>query len=292
MTEFAKPTAADGPPPAIAADQLATEATRLISDRAETVLNAVAEGVFLLDQAGRTVFVNAAGARMFGFSAREMLGRSHHELIHHHYADGGDFPLGECPIYASVTEGITQRVGADTFWRKDSSRLPVDYTAIPIREQRRIVGAVVTFRDVTTEQRVLKQQELLEGEREARAEAEAAQAALAASEERLRLAMSAGRLGSWEWNILAGTVLWSPEKRHCTGLPRARSRGPRKRMSSGSTPMTASGRGRSSRRRWPRGRQLTSSCTASSSPGARFGGSSRSDDSSTTRRVSRSGSWG
>lgn len=87
------------------ADQLEAEAARLIRDRAETVLNAVAEGVFLLDAAGRTVFVNEAGARMFGYSAREMLGRSQHEMVHHHYADGTDFPLEECPIYASVTDG-------------------------------------------------------------------------------------------------------------------------------------------------------------------------------------------
>lgn len=94
----------------------------------------------------------------------------------------------------------------------------MDYTAIPIREQRRIVGAVVTFRDVTTEQRMMKQQELLERERRAREEAEAARVALAGSEERLRLAMSAGRLGSWEWNIAAGTVLWSPEEEALYGM--------------------------------------------------------------------------
>ncbi len=218
MTDAIRTSPDDGRGAPLDQDQLAADAARLIRDRAETVLNAVAEGVFLLDANGRTVFVNEAGARMFGYSAREMLGRLQHEMVHHHYADGSAFPIEECPIFASVSDGITQRVGGDTFWRKDGTQVPVDYTSIPIREQRRIVGAVVTFRDVTTEQRMQKQQELLDRERRAREEAEAARGALEASEERLRLAMSAGRLGSWEWNIVSGSVLWSPEEEALYGM--------------------------------------------------------------------------
>lgn len=36
-----------------------------------------------------------------------------------------------------------------------------------------------------------------------------AEAALRASEERLRLALEAGRMGTWEWNIASGDVTWS-----------------------------------------------------------------------------------
>jgi PAS domain S-box-containing protein len=39
------------------------------------------------------------------------------------------------------------------------------------------------------------------------------------SEERLRLAMDAGRMGSWEWDIAGQRVIWSPEEERLYGLP-------------------------------------------------------------------------
>src|SRR6185436_3208907 len=35
--------------------------------------------------------------------------------------------------------------------------------------------------------------------------------ALRASEERLRLAMDAAQMGSWDWNVTTGEVLWTPQ---------------------------------------------------------------------------------
>lgn len=197
---------------------LTTTAAKLLRERAETILDSVAGGIFCLDHQGRTIYVNEAGARMFGFSPREMVGKSQHDLIHHHYGNGSEFPVDECPIYASVSEGITQRVGGDVFWHKDGRQVPVDYTSIPLKEGRRVMGAVVTFRDVSIEQRAEKQQELLDRERAARAEAERARAALETSEERLRLALSAGRMASWEWDIANDVVHWSPEQEALYGL--------------------------------------------------------------------------
>jgi PAS domain S-box-containing protein len=206
------------PPGSDDAGELTAAAIRLLSERSETVLNSIAGGVYCLDTEGRTIFVNEAGARIFGYSPREMLGRSQHELVHHHYADGSEFPLAECPIFASVTEGITQHVGSDVFWHKDGKPVPVDYTSIPLKDGRRTVGAVVTIRDISAEHRAEKQQALLDRERTAREEVERSRAALEASEERLRLAMSAGQMASWEWDLATGQVLWSPEEEALHGL--------------------------------------------------------------------------
>ena len=42
---------------------------------------------------------------------------------------------------------------------------------------------------------------------------------LRASAERLRLALAAGRMGSWEWNVRTNEVIWSPELEQIHGLP-------------------------------------------------------------------------
>jgi PAS domain S-box-containing protein len=51
-----------------------------------------------------------------------------------------------------------------------------------------------------------------------RTEARAAQEALRESEARLRLAVDAGRMGVWEWDIAAGSVKWSAELEALHGL--------------------------------------------------------------------------
>jgi PAS domain S-box-containing protein len=72
------------------------------------------------------------------------------------------------------------------------------------------------------EQTSLEQATRLEGSLTERSEAlvreRAARIRLSESEERLRLALDAGRMGTWEWDIVAGHVAWSPEEERLYGL--------------------------------------------------------------------------
>ena len=167
-------------------DPAIADTLRLLKDRAPDVINAIDDGVFCLDARGRAIFVNEAASRLLGFTNREMLGRSMHELTHHHYADGSVFPAEECPILFSVTDAVQHRVGGDTFWTKSGASLPVDFTSIPIKDGRAVVAVVVTFRDISDQQRVEEQALRLKREHEALAAAERAREALRESEARYR----------------------------------------------------------------------------------------------------------
>jgi PAS domain S-box-containing protein len=146
-------------------DAILERGIRLVRERSDVVLNAVDDGIYVLDQQGHTIFANEAAVRMLGFTLREMLGRPQHQLIHHTHADGSAFPVEECPIYLAAHDGIYQRVGGDVFWRKDGRKLPVDYTSTPIKDGRTVVGAVVTFRDSSDHEQAQRQTSLLESER-------------------------------------------------------------------------------------------------------------------------------
>lgn len=184
-------------PPAASHDAQVAEAMRVLQTRAPDVLNAIDDGVFFLDANAHAIFVNEAAARILGFTNREMIGRSMHDLTHHHYADGSVFPAEECPILSSVNDGIQQRVGGDTFWRKDGAPIAVDYTSIPLKEGRTIVGVVVTFRDISEQQRVEEQSLRLRREREALQAAEQAREALRESEARFRFMAEALPVQVW-----------------------------------------------------------------------------------------------
>lgn len=177
------------------------EALRLLQDRSTQILNAIDDGVYCLDAEGRTIFVNEAAARMLGYTQRELLGRPQHETIHHHYADGTAFPVEACPIYLSVTDGVQQRVGGDVFWKKNGEKLWVDYTAIPVKESRRILGAVITFRDIGAQQQAEEQTARLARERAARTDAERTRSALERIEQRYRALVQAS--GQYVWTSTA-----------------------------------------------------------------------------------------
>ena len=103
-----------------------------------------------------TIFVNPAAARMLGWQADALIGQPMHALLHHTRPDGTYFPKEECSIYAAFKDGTVHHVDDEVFWRKDGSSLPVAYTSTPIRENGKLAGAVVVFRDIT-EQKLAEQ---------------------------------------------------------------------------------------------------------------------------------------
>jgi diguanylate cyclase (GGDEF)-like protein/PAS domain S-box-containing protein len=133
------------------------EALQRLSRWHEMVLKSAGEGIFGLDLRGEVTFANPAASDMTGWSTEDLLDRPIHNLLHHTKPDGAPYPREECPIYAALEDGITHSRDDEVFWRKDGTRFPVEYMSSPIFEDGEIVGAVVTFRDIT-ERKTLEQQ--------------------------------------------------------------------------------------------------------------------------------------
>ncbi len=122
---------------------------RISEERTRLILESTAEGIYGLATDGRITFVNSATCRMLGFAPDEMIGQLAHPLIHHHRPDGAVFPVEECPMRAACQNGETRSVDDEFLWRKDGVGVPVEYGAKPIIKDGRILGAVVSFMDVT-----------------------------------------------------------------------------------------------------------------------------------------------
>jgi len=115
----------------------------------DLILQAAGEGVYGLDCEGKTTFVNPAAARMLGWEADALIGQPMHAQLHHTRPDGSLFPREECSIYAAFKDGAVHHVEDEVFWRKDGSSFPVEYTSTPITENRKLLGAVVVFKDIS-----------------------------------------------------------------------------------------------------------------------------------------------
>jgi PAS domain S-box-containing protein len=133
----------------IAERRKAEEEVRRLSRQNQLILDSVGEGIVGLDVFGRVTFINPAGAETLGYDIGELLGKDLHELVHHSRPDGSRYPLHECPMFQSLSSGDSLRERNEVFWRKDGTNYPVAYSSTPIREKNYVIGAVITFRDIT-----------------------------------------------------------------------------------------------------------------------------------------------
>ena len=125
------------------------EAIRQSDEGKRLLLHSASEGIFGVDTKGQTAFINPAALRMLGFAEEEMLGQSIHALSHHSHEDGSNYPVEDCPMYASYTKAAENNVAGEVLWRKNGSYFPVEYSSTPIIKDGKIMGAVVTFRDIS-----------------------------------------------------------------------------------------------------------------------------------------------
>ncbi|QRN96750.1 PAS domain S-box protein [Archangium violaceum] len=150
-------------------------ALQLLRDLGERILESVDEGICGLDTEGRTTFVNPAATRMLGWKPEELIGKSLHALIHHSRQDGTPLPEPECRLHAALRDGQTHHVVDEVFWRCDRVAFPVEYRSSPVLRGGRIIGAVITFTDISARVRHEARERQLIREQAARAEAEAAE---------------------------------------------------------------------------------------------------------------------
>jgi PAS domain S-box-containing protein len=124
-----------------------------LSHQNELILASAGEGIYGLDLAERTTFVNPAAEQMLGYEPGELTGRHQHDIIRHLHADGVPYPEDDCPVYAALRDGEVHASSDEVFRRKDGTSFPVEYVSTPIRHDGEVVGAVVTFRDITERRR-------------------------------------------------------------------------------------------------------------------------------------------
>jgi diguanylate cyclase (GGDEF)-like protein/PAS domain S-box-containing protein len=142
---------------------------------------------------GRIVFVNAAGAKIFGAaSAEQLIGKQVMDLVHPSFRA----EVSE-RMRVMLHEDRQVPLVAETFLRLDGTPVDVEVMAAPLRYgDRKAIQVVV--RDMTERRR----QEL----------------ALRESEERYALAAQGANDGLWDWHLFTNEVYYSPRWKEMLGL--------------------------------------------------------------------------
>jgi PAS domain S-box-containing protein len=117
------------------------------------ILDSIPDGVYGVDTAGHIILVNRSAARMLGYEPGELIGKVPHDVMHHSHPDGTPYPREACPLSIAAAEGRPYAADGDLFWRRDGTTFPVEYESRPMQRDGRLVGFLVTFRDVTERRR-------------------------------------------------------------------------------------------------------------------------------------------
>ena len=122
------------------------------------LLDSTAEAIFGIDQDGTFTFCNASCVHMLGYEvAEDLLHKNSHALLHHSREDGSRYDWNDCPVRRGFIRGEKVHITDEVMWRKDGTCFPAEYWSYPIRRNGDVIGAVVTFIDIS-ERRLLEAQ--------------------------------------------------------------------------------------------------------------------------------------
>ena len=113
------------------------------------ILDSTAEAIYGIDLNGNCSFCNPSCLRMIGYDrVQDLLGKNMHALLHHSYPDGRPFPVDKCRLYLAFKNNLKVHI-EEIFWRKDGTSFPVEVWSYPELRDGQVVGAVISFLDIT-----------------------------------------------------------------------------------------------------------------------------------------------
>ncbi|MDP9211676.1 MAG: ATP-binding protein [bacterium] len=131
--------------------ELRQEKKRLTRSKARTeaFLEAVSDGLVVIERDGTIVMVNQAFERMLGWRKEEVIGRHVSQVYSAYTEDGQALPFSKRPVGRALKTGNTVRSDRYLMIRRDGSRFRMETSATPIMHNDRVKGAVAIFRDIS-----------------------------------------------------------------------------------------------------------------------------------------------
>ncbi len=130
--------------------ELTNEALQDSKEQLRLILDSTAEAIYGIDLQGNCTFCNHSCLATLGYHRQEdLLGKNMHSQILHSLKDGKAYPQEECRILKSLQEASALHVKDEVFWRADASSFDVEYHSYPQYKDGKIVGAVITFMDIS-----------------------------------------------------------------------------------------------------------------------------------------------
>ncbi len=171
-------------------DQLEAEAKlRESREKYRRLVNLIPAAIFSCDADGEITFFNKRAVELWGREPNMPTDR-YCGSWRIYRPSGSLLPHNECPMAIAVTQAKPFRNEEIVIERPNGSRVIASVNIDPfVDESGDVAGAVNILMDVTERKRIEEE--------------------LRKNEEKLRLALDAAQMGTWDWNIVTGEMVWS-----------------------------------------------------------------------------------
>lgn len=129
---------------------------RQAEEEMRLLMDSSGEGIYGVDFDGNCTFCNPVALQLLGMqSAEQLLGKNMNEIVYRcqQATDEGDSREIKLNLYRQGQAVHDE----DEFCRADGSPIPVEYRCHPIEVEEQVIGAVVTFSDITERKRTQEQ---------------------------------------------------------------------------------------------------------------------------------------
>ncbi|MFN4258179.1 MAG: response regulator [Gemmataceae bacterium] len=168
--------------------QRAEEQLRDSEEQLRHILQTAADAVVMMNQQGRITFINTQAEQVFGYAPAELIGEELETLVPSTLREAHRRHRAN---FLAAPRMRPMGIGGELMaQRKDGYLFPVEISLSPLQTKEGLLVTAI-IRDIT--------------------ERHQAAQAIRQWEEQLRLALAAARMGTWEWDLGADRVSWSPE---------------------------------------------------------------------------------
>lgn len=121
----------------------------LAKAKEDALLASIGDGVMAVDDKETIILMNRAAESLLGYRVEELIGKKIRDVLLLEDASGKKLLEKERPIYANLNESKTVKSDELFYKRKNGTKIPISINGAPIILNKKIIGAVNVFHDIT-----------------------------------------------------------------------------------------------------------------------------------------------
>ena len=103
----------------------------------EQILQALPNGLSLVNNSGHITFANNSLTALTGYTSKELLGNSYHQLLCHSASLSIPIPEDECPIHTTLRTNTEIHRSGETHWHKNGDSFLIELTVVPLSSEHK-----------------------------------------------------------------------------------------------------------------------------------------------------------